>query len=234
MEIFKQNDAISAAAECGEYLNAFLIEHKKLPILLMLSGGSALTVLDYIGDHALGENVTVSVLDERFSEDPTINNFFQLQKTEFYTAALNSEVNFFGTLPRPNETAEALAKRFEHNLKTWREENPSGIIVATLGMGSDGHTAGIFPFEHKTEFDTLFNSGAWIVAYDAAEKNQYPQRVTTTLNFLRNIDFGFAYVCGKEKKEKLEQVKNNQATINILPALAWHDIKDVKIFTDIA
>jgi 6-phosphogluconolactonase/glucosamine-6-phosphate isomerase/deaminase len=233
MEIFKQNDAISVAAECGEYLNACLIENKKTPVLLMLSGGSALTVLDYLGDHALGENITVSVLDERFSGDTNINNFAQLQKTEFYTAALNAEVSFFGTLPRPNESADELAKRLERNLKTWKDENSGGLIVATLGMGADGHTAGIFPFDDKNEFNELFNSGAWTVSYNALGKHQYPERITTTLNFLRNIDFGFAYVCGTDKKEKFQQVQNNESELNLLPALAWHDIGDVKVFTDI-
>lgn len=233
MEFFIQNDKVAPAAECGEYLNACLIENKKQPILLMLSGGSALTVLDYIGDHALGENITVSVLDERFSEDTNINNFAQLQKTEFYIAALNAEVSFFGTLPRPGEKIEELATRFEKNLKIWKDKNSNGLIIATLGMGPDGHTAGIFPFNDKTEFDKLFNSGHWVVPYNADGKHQYPERVTTTLNFLRNIDFGFAYVCGPEKKQKLEEVKNKVGEIHNLPALIWHDIKNLKIFTNI-
>ena len=233
MQIYKQNDAQSAAAECGEYLNAFLIENKKQPILLMLSGGSALTILDYLGDHALGENITVSVLDERFSTDTNINNFAQLQKTEFYTAALNAEVSFFGTLPRPNETATEMATRFENNLKTWTDQNSAGIIMATLGMGADGHTAGIFPNPDEQKFNKLFNNGAWVVPYNVGNQSEHRERVTTTLNFLRNIDTGFAYVSGEDKKEKLLQLENHEGQINNLSALAWYDIKDVKVFTDI-
>ena len=117
IQILKQADKESAAAEAGEYLNNFLVENKKTPILLLLSGGSAFSILDYIGQAALGDNLTVTDLDERFSADPEINNFSQLQKHDFYQLALDADVSFFGTLPRPNETIGQLKERWETNLK---------------------------------------------------------------------------------------------------------------------
>ena len=44
MEIFRQINKDAAAADAGEHLNNFLAENKKRPILLMLSGGSALGI----------------------------------------------------------------------------------------------------------------------------------------------------------------------------------------------
>ena len=58
LQLFKQPDAQSAAATAGENLNAVLAENKKLPILLMLSGGSCLSILDYVGQTVLGANLT--------------------------------------------------------------------------------------------------------------------------------------------------------------------------------
>jgi 6-phosphogluconolactonase/glucosamine-6-phosphate isomerase/deaminase len=234
MEILKQSDTQSATAEAGEYLNLFLTEHKKQPILLMLSGGSALSIVDYIGPTALAENLTVTMLDERFSTDPEINNFLQLQKTDFYKDAFEAEASFFGTLPRPAETMEELRARWNKNLKMWHEENPKGLIVATLGMGTDGHTSGILPFpEAPDKFERLFNGKDWTVQYNAEGKNKYPDRVTTTLTFLKNIDFGFALVCGKDKAPKFEQLKSATAQMAELPALIWEKMKNVKIFTDL-
>jgi 6-phosphogluconolactonase/glucosamine-6-phosphate isomerase/deaminase len=231
-QIFRQQDPESAAAEAGEHLNLFLLENRKLPVLLMLSGGSALPILEYVGKTVLGENLTLSVLDERFSTDPEINNFLQLQKTDFYKDALEAEASFFGTLPRPGESMESLRQRWDKNLHTWREENPKGLIVATLGMGPDGHTSGILPFpEDSTKFNKLFNNGSWTVAYNAQGKNKYPERVTTTLAFLKTLDVGFAFVSGKEKQEKFAQLASGGSKPAELPATVWHEMKNVKVFT---
>lgn len=234
MQIYTQQDSLSAAAEAGENLNKLLLDHVKQPMLLLLSGGSAFNILDYTGTAALSSNLTISVLDERFSEDSGINNFFQLQKTDFYKDAFEKECNFFGTMPRPNETKEDLAKRWEKNLKNWRTENPDGLIIATLGMGPDGHTAGIFPYpENQKKFNELFNGSDWIASYNADDKNKYPNRVTTTLTFLKTLDIGLAYVCGADKKEKLSAVISKTGKLNELPALIWQEIKNLKMFTDL-
>jgi 6-phosphogluconolactonase/glucosamine-6-phosphate isomerase/deaminase len=232
IQIFRQSDALSAAAEAGENLNSFLAENKKLPILLMLSGGSALSILDYVGESVLGPNLTVSMLDERFSQDPEINNFARLQKTDFYKDAFEAEASFFGTLPRNGELMENLRQRWDKNLKIWRKENPKGLIVATLGMGPDGHTAGILPFpEAHDEFSRLFNTAEWTAAYDAGEKGKYPQRVTATLTFLKLADASFAFVAGPEKQEKFSQLISRNAKTAELPAMVWHEMKNIKVFT---
>ena len=143
-----------------------------------------------------------------------------------------------------------------HNfLKNWRAENPSGLIIATLGMGLDGHTAGILPYpESADEFHRLFESEAWVCAYNAGNKNPHKERITATLTFLKMVDVAFAFVSGADKKQKLDEVisasappplklrraskatadlRKKQGKAHELPALAWNEIKDVKIFTDI-
>jgi len=255
-QIFRQTDSQSAAAEAGEHLNEFLAKNKKLPILLMLSGGSCLSIIDYVGPTALGANLSITMLDERFtpleartkntaadngglplmgfSQNPEINNFVQLQKTDFYKDAFEAEASFFGTLPRNGESIEDLRQRWDKNLKTWRKENPNGLIVATLGMGQDGHTAGIMPFpEDPIKFDQLFNNQEWTAAYNAGAKNKYPERVTATLTFLKMIDFGFAYVSGKEKQKKFGRLISRDAKAVELPAAIWHEMKNVKVFTEL-
>ena len=232
-EIFRQADRLSALADAGEHLNNYLAENKKRPILLMLSGGSCLEMLEYLSPSSLGENITVSMLDERFSMESDVNNFAQMQKLDFYNVALEAECSFFGTLPRAGETPQDLQKRWDANLKNWREQNPNGITIATLGMGADGHTAGIFPFDNETEFKKIFTDDTWTVAYNVGEKSQHPERLTTTPAFFKLIDFAVAFVVGQEKREKLETAIKNQGDVYEVPALAWHEIKEVKVFTDI-
>ncbi len=223
-----------AAATAGEALNDLLVQNKTATVLLLLSGGSALKILDYISPSSLGDNLAITVLDERFNQDPKINNFLQLQKTQFCTDALEAAASFFGTLPRNGESMENLAARWESALKKWRSDFPKGKIIATLGMGADGHTAGIFPFpEDVSKFRQLFENDRWIASYDVGSKNKFKERITTTITFLRLIDEAIIFVCGKEKKEKFDMVLSKASALAELPALAWHELKRARIFTDI-
>ena len=226
--------ASAAAAAAGEALHNWLSQNSDQPLLLLLSAGSALGILDGVNPENLGEHVTISMLDERFSSDPEANNFLKLQKTPFYQSARQQDCNFYGTLPRPKETKEQLAKRLEENFKNWRNNNPNGKIMATIGMGSDGHIAGIFPFpESADEFRWLFESQTWIVAYNVGQKHQYKQRITATGTFFKFIDFAVAYVCGREKKVKLNELLAGKSDPYKLPAQIWRQIKNVQIFTDL-
>src|SRR4051812_45524273 len=89
-----QNKA-EAIAAAGEELNRLLASYKTVPVLLLLSGGSALFMLDYVSKNNTGEFLTISMLDERFSEDKEVNNFLQMQKMDFYSFALETETSFF-------------------------------------------------------------------------------------------------------------------------------------------
>jgi 6-phosphogluconolactonase/glucosamine-6-phosphate isomerase/deaminase len=232
--VLKQNDPESAAAEAGEYLNSLLMQNQKSPVLLMLSAGSSLALLDYVGKTALGEFLTISPLDDRFSQDPSVNNFLQLQRSDFYAIAQEAGASFFGTLPRPGEAINDLASRWEKNLREWRLQNPNGKILATVGIGADGHTAGIFPYpEDANKFARLFTSDDWTAAYDAIGKHKYSQRITATLTFFKMIDEAVIFVTGAEKKQKLGDVLACKGEINELPALAWHKIKKATLVTDI-
>lgn len=230
-QVQKYTSPNEAVLACGQELNKALIDSKKTPILLLLSGGSALRTLDEILPETLGEHITISVLDERFSQDAKINNFAQMQFTGFYELALAGNCNIIGTLPRIGETISQFAMRIEKALHDWAIENPSGKIFATLGMGPEGHTAGIFPMDDKIKFDSLFLSKNWTVGYTAPHK--HAERVTATLTFFEKIDEGFALVCGTKKKPALDKLLlSDKDEINLLPTLGWKKIKSVKIFTD--
>ena len=224
-----------ATAAAGEYLNELLTDHKKSHILLLLSGGSSLAVLDYVNTSPLGENLTITMLDERFSQEPEINNFLKLQKLDFYSGALAAGVNFIGTLPRPGENLEDMRYRMETNLRTWQKDHPRGKIFAVFGMGSDGHTAGIFPFEEDAQFfSENFENRHYVAGYKADGKHKYPERLTATFPFFKNIDEAILFACGHEKKEALSQLIKGAEQPHRLPALGIYETKNFSIFTDIA
>lgn len=66
-----------------------------------------------------------------------------------------------------------------------------------MGIGQDGHTAGIFPGDHGFDFD----GDVWVVGYFVPkEVNQYQERVTVTNTYLQTeIAQAIVYAVGEEK-----------------------------------
>ena len=239
MEFIHCKNKEEARKRASDALEGFLVEIKKesQPLLLLLSGGSAFGILDGIGRDVLGEHVTVSVLDERYSEDAKIHNFAQLFYTPFFTEALASGANYIDTRVQRDESLQKLGFRFESALKDWQRDHKKGIVCATMGIGEDGHTAGIMPFpENPDLFGQLFEQElTWVTAYDAGDKTPYPLRITATLPFLRShVDCVFAYVVGEQKKKALRDVDVAEGSLAKTPARILREMKNVQIFTDIS
>ncbi len=230
--IFWENEARLKLAQA---VSRLFQEKKDEPILLLVSGGSVLKALDFI-DLPTGANITISLLDDRFSREPAVNNFLQLTQTKFFEKAVSAGAEFISSLPEEGETLEAVASHWEKKFQTWDRTFPANrTIIAIMGMGEDGHTAGLMPFpENPRKFAELFeNDRKWIVGYDAGKKNQFPLRLTSSVNFIEEmIDRVFVYVVGKEKKKILQAVLKSRDLAEY-PACVIHRLKKVEIYTDI-
>ncbi len=220
INIFK--DKAEAARQVADDISRYLSDAQRggRKVLFLSSGGSSLAILDFIADGILGDYLTIGVLDERYDIKGENNNFSQLSRTDFYRKALKSGCAFIDTGVRPGQTQKALADYFEEKLREWRKNNPEGEIIATIGIGPDGHTSGIMPFpEDKERFDTLFNSERWVTAYDATGKTPYPERVTTTNTFLKLINRAFVFAAGGEKAEALRHMQEDRPVSEVPAAI---------------
>lgn len=224
-------EAVTAAASA---LTKLIAENSDKKILLLLSGGSSLASLEEVDTEKFGDHITISVLDERYTENPADNNFAYIAGTKFYKNAKNAGCHFIDTRIQENESQREMADRFNFALKQWRAENPFGKIIITQGVGSDGHTSGMMPFpENETKFAEYFeNEKRWAEAYDAAQKNEFPLRVTTTNPFLREVDHSILFASGETKSIALKRVLEEGGEISETPAKIIFDMKDVQIFTD--
>lgn len=228
IETFDSPLAASEAAQ-AELEKALLASQKDTtPVLLLLSGGSALDVVADL-DPSLLSATTILPLDERFSSNPALNNSLQMQ-------ALGLPVTL--VVPQQDETLEAFGQRFDQLLRGWRRHYPQGVIIATIGMGADGHIAGISPMPTQPkEFDSMFvTTSAWAVGYQG---NLEPaERVTVTVEFLEEIDVAIGFVTGETKAEALRAAFSDQATtdfpqdISQLPAVVLPSLDGI-LFTTI-
>lgn len=219
----------------ANHLNHWLELHSHLPILFLSSGGSALQILDYLNPDLFTDKITISVLDERFSVDPSINNFAQLASTNFFSLITQRGVQIIDTRPIFQESQTDPANRFESELKNWVQNHPDGKIIATLGIGVDGHTAGILPFPEDPQlFQKLFiDTDHWVVAYDAGAKSIYPLRVTTTFPFLQKLNHAILFVKGLEKAPVLQKAYDKSDNYPEVPGRLIKLLPSVHLFTDL-
>lgn len=211
------------------------LKESNAAILLCLSGGSALEILKGFDYTVLGPHVTLTVLDERYSTDPIINNMAQIYATGFVEEAKKRGCGVIDTRILDKESMSQLVIRFNDLLAQWFDSNPSGVVIATAGMGPDGHTSGIIPGSDNFADFFMKESKNYVVGYKAANQSEDRNlRVSTTFNFLRKIDFVVLLILGQEKNTALERVMRQEGRLEETPARIWSETKGQTIlFTDI-
>jgi len=230
IQTFPSNQVTETAKQ---FLQTTISRAQKYPVLLMLSGGSSLKLLEHLDPQMLNNKLTLTVLDERYSTDPKVNNWLQIEATDFYQQAVSSGVTTIPTVPKHQESLETFAKRWEKDLRKWFKNNNKRTVVATIGIGNDGHVAGISPFPKQEErfLEFIFTSD-WVKGYSG---NLEPaERVTVTAKFMEDkIDHAIVFVSGEGKREALEKVLANEGMMAQTPARILREMKDVSVFTDL-
>jgi len=217
--------------EAGSALSALLRTHAGKPVLLLVSGGSAFQLLEHVDGEVLESTVTLSVLDERYSRDPQVHNFSQLSRTSFFTRAVERGVAFIDTQVSEGETRAAFAARVEATLHDWVRTHVGGIIIVTMGVGADGHTAGILSRVDTVDFD----GDAWVVGYVVDPHiHQYTERVTVTNTFLRTmVTEALVFMQGASKRQAFENLTRDDGDLHTTPARVLRDMRSVHVYTDI-
>ncbi len=202
------------------------------PVLLLLSGGSWFSIIDPVRVPE-GCDLTIGMLDERFSEDGSFNNFAQLSETHFFKA-LPERVALLDSRVHTGETRAAHASRFEQGISDWCDAHPEGIIVVTMGLGVDGHTAGVLPgvYDEQTFTELFLETDVWVRDYSVPpEVNEHTQRVTVTLAFLReHVDHAILFARGKA--QQVAALKARERRVHEVPGLIVHEMQLVDIFAE--
>lgn len=235
MDIVQCKDATDAAERAAVLLSRKITENTA-SILLLLSGGSALRIVGALRPDIFTSRVTIGVLDERVSNAPAENNFLQLAAHPVIKQAIVNGASTIDTAALAGESPEELAARFEGALREWRLQHGGGEIIATVGMGPDGHAFGMMPYpdDPDTFRKQFIETDHWVVGYDAGDKNQYPLRATTTVVFSHEITTSVWYVCGEGKTEMLKRALDPRTRIHAVPARIIQDMKNMTLFTDCA
>jgi len=198
----------------AEKIVGYLKQDKK--VLWLLSGGSnillevdILNILEKEFGENLKENLAVTLTDERYGNiGHADSNWIQLLKNGFNISAVRALPVLCGL--EPKETVIKFGKNYR-DLEAWAD-----VIIGQFGLGSDGHTAGVLP---NTVGVTAPGTACF---YDGG---QY-QRITLTLKTIRNIDTAFTFAFGDSKKEVVEKLKNEDLSLEEMPAQILKEIPE--------
>ncbi len=235
MELIRCKNKEESLSLSAKEISKYFFETKE-EILFLSSGGSSLAILDLIDKDALSSKITVSVLDTRIGVEIKDENYYQLTQTNFFKIVKEKGVKFLDISDLRRESVKNSGDRWNVILKDWLKKHPEAKIIATLGMGTDGHIAGIMPFPlNQNLFDGLFKSEEKLfVFYEAIIKIAFPKRLTATFSFLKKIDRVISCINGEDKKEKLENLLGEEKYFDYeFPGILIRDLKNVSIFTDI-
>lgn len=236
MEIIKCINKHEAALQGAGLLNRYLLSKADRPILLLLSGGSSVSIIEVLDQKVVLPNLSIGLVDERYSLKEKDLNLSELKRVRFVLRAQQRGVPVAAIQIEDTENPSESAERYEDYLKQWRIVSPKGVIVAVLGIGTDTHIAGVLPYPDEREWfeDTFINARQWVVGYDTKGKGDYPARVSVSLHFLtQEVDFAIAYACGKEKQEALRRALNVDGTLSDTPARVLFLMKEAYLCTDI-
>ena len=218
------------AVEAGSELSNMLLANTNIPLLLLISGGTAASVIEHVDTTLMGDHITLGLVDERFSKDPKVLNKTVLETSEFLTDGVKYGAHVLVIAIEDKESSDAVADRWEDQLRTWINWYPKGKIFAVLGIGEDGHAAGIMPNVKDVDF---YGSRLALAYTIGKEVSEHTERITVTFTFLKTyVDEAIVYAVGPKKHKAIDAFLADGTDPVSIPAAIFKEMKSVKFFTD--
>lgn len=222
----------------GEYLWRELKKRSNSgeKVLLLLAGGSAVEVYRILAEwlkqekEGFAKNLTVGLMDERYGEaGHQDSNEKQIRDTGFYEIVEKKGGKVFSVLTGKDPEQEAVG--YEAMICKSVEEVDEALAI--MGVGPDGHTAGILPQKSQKDFEKIFPADRWVVYYELPEDypNPFKKRITLTPKALQKITFALVVAKGEEKKEALQKIFVKEEPLYKTPAAVLRNLPGI-LFTD--
>lgn len=189
-------------------------------VLWLVSGGSnidATVAIQNKLDEELTENLSIMLIDERYGQPGHADsNWQQLMQAGFspkkahLMPVLLSNSNLDRTAMHYNNmTAQAFAE--------------NDVAIAQLGMGPDGHIAGILPHSMASKV-----SQQLAVGYEHESFN----RLTLTFAAIEMVDAVYLFVYGESKRDALLKLRDEGLSPEDHPAQFLKQLPEVHLYND--
>ncbi|HEX4775103.1 MAG TPA: 6-phosphogluconolactonase [Candidatus Saccharimonadales bacterium] len=189
-------------------------------VLWLVSGGSQITanvqIMSQIPDE-LSRNLSVTLVDERYGPiGHADSNWQQLINAGFPDKQATLYPVIQAGLGFEQNTAyfkEMIEQAFSFN----------DVLIGQLGIGPDGHTAGILPHSAASAETT-----ALAIGYDAPPL----KRLTTTFPALKQLTAAYVLAYGDNKRESLSKLKNQDLPLSEQPSQILKELSEAYIYND--
>lgn len=195
---------VSSLEEGVEKTKKVLYEKVDRRTVLFLSGGSSPKPL--YQELALEKQIhpaAVALIDERYGEPMHDNsNEKMIKRTGIINYFSSEQVPFYPIL-QEGLSREETTEKYDATMRELFFNIPRSVAI--MGVGADGHTAGIAP--NREDFtNPLFHNISLLVGTFNDEKGSFKERITLTFQALTMIDYFILFVFGEEKRHALEQI----------------------------
>ena len=215
MKLKIHKDKNEVAKAFSEYLKE-LIENSEVPLHIALSGGSTpKAIFDYMAEN-YKETIDWNKLhlywgDERCVPPTDSESNYKMTVDHLLSKINFPEENIHRVLGENDPVEEA--QRYGELLKKQLPNDEDGVLfdLVILGMGDDGHTASIFPYNIE-----LWESEN--ICEVALHPDSGQKRVTITGNVINNAKEVAFLVTGAGKAEKVEIIINEHDGFEKYPA----------------
>ena len=213
---FFQMTASKGAYLFGLELKKQLEEGKR--VLWLVSGGSNIPLTVQVMNELpakLTSQLTIIPIDERYG--PVGHKDSNVQ--QLYDAGFEPKQATF-VAPLANVSLDQTVIRYTQALEN--ALNNTDLVVAQIGMGTDGHIAGILPNSPALKAETL------VTAYQGPDF----MRLTMTLPSLRRINQAYLFAYGRPKRAALDRLCDGDYPIDDQPAQVLRDLREVYVYND--
>jgi 6-phosphogluconolactonase/glucosamine-6-phosphate isomerase/deaminase len=214
--IIQTNDSLQITTEVAEEISRKL--QADTDVTWFLSGGSSVelevAVRKRIKPSLSKGKLHICLIDERFGSIGHKNSNWQQLINQGFEFE-NCEVH---PLLDEGLSQEQAAKNYSQLVHSLLDTT---YTIALFGIGSDGHTAGLLPFNSIMNSDRYYNN------YQAEDF----VRITATPKLVSRLDHSILYAMGEHKEDALHQIFKN-GSMDEVPARILLSAKQLTIITN--
>lgn len=190
-------------------------------VVWLVSGGSNIPlqveIMDELREKASGklQNLTILPVDERYGAPGHENSNAEFMRKSGFVSGAAEWVDVLAHDVTLEETIEYYDDVVSEAMAL------AHVVIGQIGLGSDGHIAGILPGSPACEEDY-----ATIVGYEWSDY----VRLTLSPRALGEINVAFVPAYGANKAVALQRLEQNSESVEELPARLLYDISEVYVY----